>query len=97
MANITVSFAEMEQAATQLGAARDEITDRLHAMQSRIGELVSSGFVTERASVRFENAYEEFTSSATSVISSLSEMQSYLSGSADALRELDAQMAARIA
>lgn len=96
MANINVSYAEMEQAAAQLGAGREEISQRLHSMQSQIGNLVASGFVTEQASKRFETAYFEYNSSASAIIGKLSEIQNFLTQAAMAIREMDSQIAARI-
>lgn len=96
MANLTISYAEMEQTASQLGQAREELTDKLRALRAMISEHVKSGFVTDRASDKFDGAFAEFTESATVVVGALTDMQGYLTSSADALRDLDAQMAARI-
>lgn len=96
MANIHVSYAEMEQAAAQLGQGKEEIEQRLRLMQSQIGGLVSSGFVTEQASKRFEAAYQEYTASANSVVERLGDIQRFLTQAALAIREMDEQIAARI-
>lgn len=96
MANITVSYAEIEQAASQLGAGREEITARLQGLQRQIGSLVASGFVTDQASVRFEAAYAEYTAGANTVVNQLNEIQGFLVQTASAMREMDAQIAARI-
>ncbi|MFT4232469.1 MAG: WXG100 family type VII secretion target [Leucobacter sp.] len=96
MANINVSYSEMEQAATQLGAGRDEITQKLQTLQTQIGNLVSSGFVTDQASGRFNTAYTEYTASANTVIAKLGEIQTFLTQTAAALREMDAQIASKI-
>lgn len=96
MANITVSYAEIEQSATQLGAGRDEITQKLQALQTQIGNLVASGFVTDQASGKFNTAYTEYTTSANTVIAKLTEIQSFLTQTATAMREMDAQIAAKI-
>lgn len=96
MANIQVSYEAIELAASQLGHAREEIGARLHALQQQIQNLVASGFVTDQASVRFEAAYLEYTAGATTVISKLTEIGAFLTGSAAALREMDAQIASRI-
>ncbi len=97
MTNIHVSYAEIEQAAARLGQGREEITAMLRAMQQHIQQLVSSGFVTDRASVKFNGAYGEYTVSANSVIEKLTEIQGFLAQTADAMREMDSQIAARIA
>lgn len=96
MANINVSYGEMEQAATQLGSGRDEITQKLQTLQTQINTLVASGFVTDQASGRFNDAYNEYTTSANTVVSKLSEIQSFLTQTANAMRDMDAQIAARI-
>ena len=96
MANINVTYGEMENAASQLGAGRDEITDRLRSLQAQISSLVSSGFVTDQASGKFEAAYSEYTASANTVVQKLSEIQAFLSQTASAMRDMDAQIAARI-
>ena len=96
MANITVSYAEIEQAASQLGAGRDEITHKLQSLQAQIGNLVASGFVTDQASGKFNAAYQEYTTSANTVVAKLTEIQSFLTQTASAIRDMDAQIAARI-
>lgn len=97
MANITISYAELERSAAHLGQGREEIAGRLQALQQHIQQLVSSGFVTEHASIRFSQAYTEYTASATSVIARLTEIQLFLTQTATAIREMDAQLAARLA
>lgn len=96
MANITVSYGEIEQSATQLGAGRDEITQKLQTLQTQIGNLVASGFVTDQASGKFSTAYTEYTASANTVIDKLTEIQNFLTQTAAAMREMDAQIASKI-
>ncbi|MBP1327063.1 WXG100 family type VII secretion target [Leucobacter exalbidus] len=96
MANINVSYADMEQAGTQLGGARDEISQKLQQMQTLIGTLVGSGFVTDQASGKFHQAYAEYTTSANTVIAKLTEIQAFLSQTATAMHDMDSQIAARI-
>ena len=96
MSHINVSYADIEQAAAQLGHGREEISERLHGLQALIQNLVSSGFVTEHASIKLDAAYSEYTTSANTVIAKLSEIQSFLLQTASSIRELDAQIAARI-
>lgn len=96
MSNIRVSYAEIEQAAAQLGSGRDEITGKLQHLQRQMGGLVASGFVTDQASVRFNEAYTEYSASASTVIEKLTEIQSFLTQTGRAMREMDSQIAARI-
>lgn len=96
MSNIKVSYAEIETAASQLGTGRDEITTKLQNMQTQIGQLVSSGFVTDQASGKFNEAYMKYTTSANTLVAQLSEIQQFLSGTANAMRDLDQQIASKI-
>lgn len=96
MSNIRVTYAEIEQAAAQLGLGRDDLTARLQTMQQQIRDLVSSGFVTDLASTRFEAAFSEYSAGANVVIARLDDMQTFLMQTATAMRDLDAQIAARI-
>ncbi|MFC5338968.1 WXG100 family type VII secretion target [Leucobacter denitrificans] len=96
MANISVSYGEIEQSATQLGVGRDEITQKLQAMQAQIGNLVSSGFVTDQASGKFNAAFQEYTTNANAVVAKLTEIQSFLTQTASAMRDMDSQLAAKI-
>ncbi|WP_416445111.1 WXG100 family type VII secretion target [Leucobacter sp. HNU] len=41
MSNIKVSYAEIEQAATQLGSGRAEITSKLQNLQSQIAAKIN--------------------------------------------------------
>lgn len=96
MANINVSYDEMEQAATQLGTGRDEMSQKLQHLQTQIGNLVSSGFVTDQASGKFDTAYREYTAGANTVVEKLTEIQSFLTQTANAMRDMDSQIAAKI-
>lgn len=96
MANITVSYGEIEQAASQLGAGREEISAKLQSLQPQIANLVASGFVTDQASVKFNSAYTEYTASANAVVNRLNEIQSFLAQTSHSMRDMDAQIAARI-
>lgn len=98
MANISISYQEMEAAATQLGAGRDEITAKLQQLQlqRQIQGLVASGFVTDAASKRFEASYTEYTAGANQVIEKLTEIQQFITQTAAAHRAMDDEIAARI-
>lgn len=86
----------MQTAATQLATGRDEITSKLQTLQSQIAGLVSSGFVTDRASRKFEAAYNDYTASANNVIEKLTEIQQFLTSTATSMQEMDVAIASRI-
>lgn len=96
MSNIRVSYGEIEQAAAQLGRGREEIAAKLQELHRQIGSLIGSGFATDRASVRFGEAYSEYTASANSVVDRLGEIERFLLQTSATMRDMDEQLAARI-
>lgn len=94
MANIDVSYAEMRDAATRLTVGQDEITTRLGELRAYIEQLVSSGFVTDQASVAFGESYRQFTQGATDTVAALTSLGEYLRAAAATLEDADAQLAA---
>ncbi|MBK0422062.1 WXG100 family type VII secretion target [Leucobacter sp. CSA2] len=96
MTSIRVSYGEIEAAASQLAAGREEITQKINSLQAQIQSLVGSGFVTEHASGKFQEAFTKYAANASGLIAHLGEIQQFLVGAAQAMRELDAQIASRI-
>lgn len=94
MANIDVSYQEMRDAAVRLTAGQDEITTRLSELRGFIEQLVSSGFVTDQASVAFGESYRQFTQGATDTVAALTSLGEYLRTAAATLEDADAQLAA---
>ena len=64
MANLNVAYQEMRDAATRLTTGQDEITTKLNELKGFIESLISSGFVTDQASVAFGESYRQFTQGA---------------------------------
>ncbi len=96
MANLTVSFTELEQAAARLRAGRESIHGTLDELNRVIQGLVASGFTTDRASGAYQRAYETFTSGARNTIDGLDGLAHFLTTTANALQEVDLQLAARL-
>lgn len=96
MANITVSYDEMNTAATKLNTGREEMIAKLRDLQGQIKSLVSSGFVTDSASGKFEAAYTDYTNSANIVVEKLTEIQQFIQDVARAHQEMDSQIASKI-
>lgn len=93
MANINVTYDEMDQQATRLEQSRDSITQQLQQSQSQVRNLVSSGFVTDSASGAFETSVTDFVTSANRTIETLGTLASNLRSMANAYRETDQQIA----
>ncbi|MDM7830221.1 WXG100 family type VII secretion target [Cellulomonas edaphi] len=96
MANLNVSYGEMRDAATRLSTGQEDITTTLHELKGFIEGLVSSGFVTDQASVAFGEAYRKFSHGATELIGGLSSLGDYLRKASDALEDTDKQLAAAL-
>ena len=77
-------------------SGKEEITQKLSALKTRIDNLVSNGFVTDQASGAFNEMYQNFTTSASNTISSLDGIANGLRSMANAMRETDSQMASQI-
>lgn len=89
MANVSVTYDEMEQAAVRLESGESDINSKLAELQSFIQNLVTSGFVTDSASVSFGEVFTKFTSSTRTAVEALSSMGTYLRTAASRLKETD--------
>ena len=74
MANMNVTYGEMTDAATRLTTGKDDITAKLHELQSLVTNLVQGGFVTDAASGAFHTSYEQFTKGTTEAVNGLDGM-----------------------
>jgi WXG100 family type VII secretion target len=93
MANLSVTYQDMRDAANRLTAGQQEITAKLEQLKSQVDNLVSGGYVTDQSSVAFGNSYQEFNDGAKKTIEGLDGMSTYLKRAADALQETDASLA----
>jgi WXG100 family type VII secretion target len=93
MANVNVTFQEMEAAATRLSVGRGEIEGQLGGLQRQVETLVSSGYVTDSSSGAFLEAYNAFTAGCLQAVQGLDAMSSYLNAAAGTFRDADQQLA----
>ncbi|HQA13597.1 MAG TPA: WXG100 family type VII secretion target [Ornithinibacter sp.] len=96
MANMNVTYADMQTEATSLRNGQQEITNQLNALRNRINNLVTNGFVTDSASGAFQHMYENFNNGATQTISALDQIAGTLESMAKTLQETDQQLASSI-
>lgn len=94
MANLNVSYDEIDAVAADLQTGQGEANDLLDALKGKVDALVASGFQTDQASGQFEASYEEFTSGVKQVLEGLEGMSGYLKNVAETLAEVDEQLAA---
>jgi WXG100 family type VII secretion target len=93
MANVNVTYQQMDDAGNKLSSAQTEIDDQLTALKSLVDQLVNDGYVTDSSSKAFSQSYEEFTTGARQVIEGLSGMAGYLHTAAQTFQEADTQLA----
>lgn len=96
MANISASYEDMRQQATALRSTRDNIQQQLNQAKMQVDNLVSSGFVTDSASGAFQTNYQEFTTSATKTMDSLTSISSNLDRIVQVMQETDQNLASQI-
>ncbi len=97
MANINMTYDELETQASMFDAGRDEVQGKLDTLMGQVESLISSGFQTDQASGAFGATYTQFTTGAKQTIDGLTGMSAFLRQTATAMRDLDQQLAAGIA
>jgi WXG100 family type VII secretion target len=96
VANLNVTYADMQSAAKQLQAGQQQIESDLSRLKKLIDNLVAGEYVTDLSSKQFEASYTEFNTGATKMIQGLTGMGSYLDAAAKAFHETDTQLASAL-
>jgi WXG100 family type VII secretion target len=96
VANVNVTYAEMQTAANQLRSGEQQIEADLAKLKKLIDNLVASGYVTDSSSKQFEASYTQFNTGATKMIQGLNGMGQYLDSAAKAFQETDTQLASAL-
>ena len=86
---VKVSHEALQSQAQKLGASQNELEAKLSEIKAQIGELVSSGFVTESASDSFAQAQADWDNAARACVAKLQEMASYLGKASQAFKDVD--------
>jgi len=93
VANVNVTYADMQSAASQLRGGEQQIQADLAKLKKLIDNLVASGYVTDTSSKQFEASYTQFNTGATKMIDGLNGMGQYLDAAVKAFHETDTQLA----
>lgn len=93
MVNLHVSYEQLTNEATGLDTSREDINSQLNQLRTRIQNLTSGGFVTDAASVRYNQSFEQFTLGATQTIDALADLANMLRQTATTLQDTDQQLA----
>lgn len=96
MANINVTYDQMQDAAGKLIAGKDDITAKLTELNSMIDNLVASGYVTDQSSVAFDETFDKYILNTKGAIDALDGLSQFLIKAADAMRETDTGLAGAI-
>jgi WXG100 family type VII secretion target len=96
MANLNVTYGDMQDVASRLVAGKEDINSKLAELQAAVNALVDAGFQTDSASGAFQSSYDSFTSGITQAVSGLDGMSSFLTSAADALANVDTELGAAI-
>lgn len=93
MANISVTYSDMQTASKQIQAGQTEIETKLRDLQNKVNNLVNGGYVTDSSSKAFDASYKEFNDGATKTISGLEGISQYLTAAAETLQKTDEELA----
>ena len=92
MANVHVDYEQVQSAYTRLSAGQQETDALLKRLKAQIDNLVASGFVTDVASGKFHQSYQQWNTGATNVMAGLEGMSSFLKTVIEQHRQLDSQL-----
>jgi WXG100 family type VII secretion target len=93
MANMNVTYSDLEGASKQLKNGQADIESRLAELKGLIDNLVGSGYVTDRSSKAFDSSYTEFNDGVRKTVEGLDGMSQYLTLASNTLRDTDEQLA----
>ena len=93
MANMNVTYADMETASKQLKNGQADIEAKLGELKGLIDSLVNEGYVTDSSSKAFDASYAEFNDGLRKTVEGLDGMSQYLTAASDALRSTDEELA----
>jgi WXG100 family type VII secretion target len=90
---IKVSLDDMRTAATTVENAKEDIDTKLTELKTYIDNLVTNGFVTDKASKKFDEDYTKYSKAAKKTIKALEDVAKYLDGAADVMERTDQELA----
>jgi uncharacterized protein YukE len=82
----------MRSSAGQLRNGQEQLNSTLTELSGLINNLVQSGFVTDLASVTYQDQFEQFTSGTRQAVDALEGLASYLEQAADVLAATDSDL-----
>jgi WXG100 family type VII secretion target len=92
MPNVHVDYAALENTAVRMKAGQQEMETQLTQLKSLIDGLVTSGFVTDQASGKFQQSYEQWNTGTRNAIAGLEGMSGFLKTAITQHQQLDATL-----
>lgn len=96
MANLNVTYEQMNSSAARLRAGQGDLEAKLNELRALVNDLVSNGFTTTSASGAFNASYEQFTTGAQRTVQGIEGMAAFLNKAAETLKSTDEQLASSI-
>ncbi|HVT64499.1 MAG TPA: WXG100 family type VII secretion target [Mycobacteriales bacterium] len=96
MADLNVTYADLNDTAGKLRAGQQDMDQQLSNLGSQVQNLVSSGFQTDHASGAFHDTFTQFQTNLKQAIDALDSLASYLEQAAKAMEDTDTQLASAI-
>lgn len=96
MANVNVTYDELNNVAGQLDQGKETLAQTLAQLQATVDGLVSSGFVTDQASVAYDSQFGQYVTSTNQAIEALTGFATFLRTAAQTLAETDASLASQM-
>lgn len=96
MSNVNVTYEEMRASAGQLRNGQDTLNTILTELSGLISNLTATGFVTDQASVTYQDQFEQFTIGTRQAVDALEGLAAYLEQAADTLSATDADLSVAI-
>jgi len=93
MANVLVDYQELTVTAGRLSTGQQEVEQQLMSLKAAVDQLVASGFVTDQASGRFQQSYQQWTTGAKNVMAGLEGMSGFLRKAIADHQQLDSGLA----
>lgn len=92
MADISVSYEEIQAGARRLDQGRTNIEEQLESLRKMIDQLVQTSFRTQNASPKFQQSYQQWNSGTKQAIAGLEGMSAFLKKAVQGHQDLDTNL-----
>jgi WXG100 family type VII secretion target len=93
VADVSVTYEEMQASATKLDQGKENIEGQLESLRRMIDQLVQTSFKTQSASPKFQQSYEQWNTGAKNAVAGLEGMSAFLKNAVKGHQDLDQGLA----